>query len=221
MTVSIDRAYDSDYDDSVDSALWRQRLFEAEAGLTKFLVEKHGGRHFGDLLTVKSDIFSAVKESQDATPEVGTQNDWRNQDWQRLFFRAQAAMEKFVVTFFGLSELAAWAQSTGSIYGAIDPVRKRDATAALDRLRRQAVLYGSSLHWNRQDADTAELEIGHCAIWDYREAQRARGVPITLRTPCEYCVAATTALINNKGVQASASLHEHDDGHGCVWSATT
>ncbi|WP_405796536.1 hypothetical protein [Streptomyces sp. NBC_01506] len=74
--------------------------------------------------------------------------------------------------------------------------------------------------WVEHGADRSVLRIRHCAIWDYREIARGRGVAITLRSPCEYCVPATTGMITNKGLSATHELTTDQDGNGCVWTTS-
>ncbi|MFI9463101.1 hypothetical protein [Streptomyces xiamenensis] len=189
------------------TALWKRRLFEAEAGLTRFVVETRGGAQLQNLLKVKHAIFESLP------PGNG------EQEWKAAFFRGQALMEQFVVAHFGHGQLAAWAASNSAVYAAVDSAPKHDAAVPLERLDHQAGLYGSATEWEERGADRAVLRIGHCAIWDYRELARARGVTITLASPCEYCVPATTAMITAKGLNAGHELTAGRDGHGCVWTA--
>ncbi|MFC9063807.1 hypothetical protein [Streptomyces harbinensis] len=190
------------------TALWKRRLFEAEAGLTRFVVETRAGAHLHSLLKVKAALFAALP------PGSGTEAEWK-----AAFFRGQALMEQFVVTHFGHGQLAAWAASNSAVYAAVDPAPKHDATVPLERLDHQAGLYGSATAWEEHGPDRAVLRIGHCAIWDYRELARGRGVPLTLASPCEYCVPATTAMITAKGLHARHELTREVEGPGCVWSA--
>ncbi|MEV0334368.1 hypothetical protein [Nocardia sp. NPDC050717] len=191
--------------------LWRRRLFEAEAGLTKFVVDSQGGKHLDRLIEVKHEIYGAIPQSGPAAES----------EWKSAFFRAQAAMERFVVRNFGHEKLGAWAETNGTIYGAIDDEGRNDAVTPLRRLESQAALYGSKMRWLSASAADATLEIAHCAIWDYREQARARGVTITLEAPCEYCVPATTSLINAKGLRAECTLSEQPGGaRGCIWNAS-
>ncbi len=194
-----------------EAKLWRQRLFEAEAGLTKFVVDSHGGRHLDRLIEVKREIYGSIPQK---AQQAGV-------EWKSAFFRAQAVMEQFVVRWFGYEQLGAWATVNGTIYGAIDDEGRKGAATPLLRLERQAALYGSKVSWLSDSASDAALEIAHCAIWDYREQARKRGVMITLEAPCEYCVPATTSLINAKGLRAECTLLEQADGtRGCVWNAS-
>ncbi|WP_329026110.1 hypothetical protein [Streptomyces sp. NBC_00690] len=190
------------------TALWRRRLFEAEAGLTRFLVEARAGVHMQELLLVKQAIFESLPDGEEEN------------DWKAAFFRGQALMEKFVVAHFGLDDLAAWAESNSTIYAAVDPGPKHDAAVPLERLNAQADLYDSDTEWVEHGADRSVLRIRHCAIWDYRELARDRGVTITLRSPCEYCVPATTGMITNKGLSATHELTEDQNGKGCVWTTS-
>ncbi|MFI1018369.1 hypothetical protein [Streptomyces sp. NPDC020965] len=190
------------------TALWKRRLFEAEAGLTRFLVEARAGVHMQELLQVKQAIFESLPEGEE------------EQDWKAAFFRGQALMEQFVVAHFGHDDLSAWAESNSTIYAAVDPGPKHDAVVPLERLNAQADLYDSDTEWVEHGADRAVLRIRHCAIWDYRELARNRGVTITLRSPCEYCVPATTGMITNKGLSATHELTEDQSGRGCVWTTS-
>ncbi|MEU4805763.1 hypothetical protein [Actinosynnema sp. NPDC023587] len=188
--------------------LWRRRLIEAEAGLTRFIVDGRAGAQLNGLLETKRAIFAEIPDGHD------------EDEWKTAFFRAQALMEKFVVTHFGLDHLSSWAAMNSSVYAAVDAEPKHDATVPLQRLKNQAGLYRSAAQWVEQESGRAVLRIGHCAIWDYRELARRRGVELTLDAPCEYCVPATTAMITNKGLNADYELTEDETGHGCVWTAS-
>lgn len=193
---------------SVSSQLWRRRLFEAEAGLTRFVAETRAGARMEELLKTKKAIFEQLPDQDDEG------------EWKAAFFRGQALMERFVVLHFGLEQLAAWAASNSSVYAATDAKPKHDATVPLQRLDDQATLYGSQKEWIEHQSGQSTLHIHHCAIWDYREQARSRGVELTLKAPCEYCVPATTAMITNKGLHASHELIEGDNGRGCKWTAS-
>ncbi|MGK5545988.1 hypothetical protein ACSNOH_14810 [Streptomyces sp. URMC 127] len=190
------------------TALWKRRLFEAEAGLTRFVVEARAGAHMQSLLEVKHAIFESL-------PEDGGEHEWK-----AAFFRGQALMEQFLVGHFGHDELAAWAASNSAIYAAVDSAPKHDAFVPLQRLDAQAGLYDSDTEWVEDGPEHAVLNIRHCAIWDYRELARKRGVTITLQSPCEYCVPAVTAMITSKGLNAAHELTENRTGRGCVWTAS-
>ncbi|MDQ1102997.1 hypothetical protein [Nocardioides zeae] len=190
------------------AALWRRRLFEAEAGLTRFVAELRSGANLHALVQVKEQIFADLPTTQE------------EQEWKAVFFRGQALMERFVVRHFGLAHLAEWARSNSAIYASVDDRPKHDAAVPLQRLCAQASLYDSTFAWVAEGPEHATLEIHHCAIWDYRERARARGVPITLQAPCEYCVPATEAMITHKGLDAAFQLTASGDDRGCVWTAS-
>ncbi|MFD5555601.1 hypothetical protein ACFWIA_17380 [Streptomyces sp. NPDC127068] len=194
--------------DAARTALWKRRLFEGEAGLTRFVVEARAGLHMQDLLRVKHAIFEGLPEGEG------------EEEWKAAFFRGQALMEKFVVGHFGLDDLASWAASNSTIYAAVDPAPKHDAVVPLERLNAQADLYGSDTEWVENGPERAVLRIRRCAIWEYRELARERGVTLTLRSPCEYCVPATTGMITKKGLRAAHELTEGPSGNGCVWTTS-
>ncbi|MEV0597824.1 hypothetical protein AB0I82_00775 [Streptomyces sp. NPDC050315] len=190
-------------------ALWKQRLFEAEAGLTRYLTEQHGGRDLADWITVRGELFSGLPGPGEEDPER----------WQRVFFRAQALMERFLVSRYGHASLQAWAAANAQVHRYVEPDRGQGALGPVLRIARQAELYASRYRVVRTDADRAAVEIGHCAIWDYRERARSRGVTLTLKSPCEYCTHATAANIAAKGYVPRHELTEGPDGHGCRWEA--
>lgn len=201
------RTYSTDMSPTERAALWRQRLFEAEAGMTRYLTETHGGQDIDGWIAVRSEIFRDLPTG--AAP----------QEWQRVFFRAQALMERFLVSRHGHGELAAWARAGAEVHRRVEPEHGRGALDPVLRIARQAELYGSRYRVSDDGPEHAAVEIGHCAIWDYRERARARGVTLTLASPCEYCVHATGANIAAKGYTPRHRLTEGPDGHGCVWEA--
>ncbi|PXA77077.1 hypothetical protein DCC24_05655 [Auritidibacter sp. NML100628] len=184
-------------------------MFEGEAGLTRFVVDERAGAHLEELLTVKQAIFDGLPD-----------DDSEEAAWKAAFFHAQALMEAFVVNTFGYAELSRWAASNSAVYASVDASPKHSAFVPLERLNDQAALYDSDTTWIEHDEERAELNIRHCAIWDYREKARQRGVTLTLDAPCEYCVPATTAMITNKGLNASHELTSDEGGHGCVWTSS-
>ncbi|MEQ1975949.1 hypothetical protein [Xenorhabdus sp. SGI240] len=45
------------------AVLWRQRLFEAEPGLNKYLIELKGGVFFDEWIQIKKEIYESVPTS--------------------------------------------------------------------------------------------------------------------------------------------------------------
>ncbi|MCT7340888.1 hypothetical protein N5K55_09145 [Pseudomonas aeruginosa] len=83
----------------------------------------------------------------------------------------------------------------------------RSASAA-DRLARQAALYGSRFEVQAEADGRAVFHNRHCAIWDYRERARARGVPITLESACTYCTKLLSAFVAASDCRADWRLYE-------------
>ncbi len=111
-------------------------------------------------------------------------DDLRAEAWQAVFFRAQALIEQFIVARPADYRLDDWARATARIYRALEPAGRGDPASAADRLARQAALYGSRFEVQAGADGRAVFHNRHCAIWDYRERARARGVPITLESAC-------------------------------------
>ncbi|AWT46647.1 MULTISPECIES: hypothetical protein [Streptomyces] len=196
------------------SALWRQRLHEAESGLTRLLAARPTSTHLADWFALQSEIFADLPD-----PTTGG-----SEDWQRVFFRGQALMERFLVARFGEQALAAWAQAIAEVHRGVEPDHGRGAADPVHRIARQAELYGSDYEFDdgmdTEGATRAALTITHCAIWDYREKARRSGVRLTLASPCTYCTRALSANIRAKGFEPSHSLRTGPTGHGCRWEAT-
>ncbi|WP_100475315.1 hypothetical protein [Mycobacteroides abscessus] len=186
--------------------LWRQRLFEAESGLTRFFVEENAPELLDEWIRVKAGIFEDLP------------NGDIESDWQRAFFRAQALMERFLVAHFGHDRMADWATSNAYVYAATTT----DSTCAqsvADRFVRQLANYDSETQVTA-DLSAASISVKKCGIWQYRERARARGVPITLASPCEYCTKATAANFSAKGYTSTYELTS-EPSRGCRWTLRT
>ncbi|WP_422526062.1 hypothetical protein [Serratia fonticola] len=201
--INIDKK--DEINDCQQAALWRQRFFEAEAGLNKYLVEQKGGAFLGLWVQVKKNIYANVPTELEASA------------WKNAFFCAQAMMEEFVIEQFGYDELKQWAKSNATVYGIVEHPRAPGPEGPLERLRQQLELYGSEVEFTKLDEHEAELKIQRCGIWQYREEARARGVVITLESPCEYCTASTSANISAKGFKPDFELMVTNNIHGCRW----
>ncbi|GJF27930.1 hypothetical protein KNE206_06300 [Kitasatospora sp. NE20-6] len=198
--------------DAERSALWRRRLHEAEAGLTRYLVTRGDELHLTDWFALQSEIFADLPEP--TAPSAA---------WQRVFFRGQALMERFLVARYGEEVLPAWAASNAEVHRDVEPDHGGGAADPIRRIARQAELYGSDYEFDDDappSAEHAALTITHCAIWDYREQARRSGVRITLASPCTYCTEALSANIRAKGHRPAHRLRSGPTGHGCRWEAT-
>ncbi|WP_127075958.1 hypothetical protein [Rhodomicrobium lacus] len=189
------------------SQLWQQRLAEAVFGMTVHLIEKREPSVIFDWLAVQSDIFSNLPASgaEDANA------------WMQIFFRAQALCEKFLIARCGHDELANWTRVNAWVHERLEVGQGGGAADVANRIARQAELYDSEYDLRSTGYAEAEIAISHCAIWDYREKARARGVPITLRSPCEYCTKAIASNAAAKGYQSQYQLISDGTHHGCEW----
>ncbi|WP_066942947.1 hypothetical protein [Streptomyces lushanensis] len=205
--------------DAERSALWRQRLHEAEAGLTGLLASLGDEVHLTDWFALQAELFADLPDPRTAPAA----------EWQRVFFRDQALMERFLVARYGEAILADWARANAGVHRQVEPDHGRGAGDPVHRIARQAELYGSDYEFDDEfeDDDTAPaglthaaLTITHCAIWDYREQARRNGVRLTLASPCTYCTEALSANIRAKGYVPAHQLRTGPTGHGCRWEAT-
>ncbi|WP_326595818.1 hypothetical protein [Streptomyces sp. NBC_01803] len=198
--------------DTERSALWRQRLHEAEAGLTRYLVSLGDEVRLTAWFALQAELFADLP-APDAPPYA----------WQRIFFRGQALMERFLVDRYGEQVLADWARANAEVHREVETDHGRGAADPIHRIARQAELYGSDYEFDDDDQPSAEhaaVTITHCAIWDYREQARRNGVRLTLASPCTYCTEALSANIRAKGFVPAHRLRGGPTGHGCRWEAT-
>ena len=164
-------------DPAAQATLWRQRVFEVHAAMSAYVAERHRREDLGDWVATSARIFADLPATDDLRAEA----------WQAVFFRAQALIEQFIVARPADYRLDDWARATARIYRALEPAGRGDPASAADRLARQAALYGSRFEVQAEADGRAVFHNRHCAIWDYRERARARGVPITPESACTYC----------------------------------
>ena len=189
--------------------LWRQRFFEAQAGMERYLLETYGLDEMSRWMPVRAAIL------KDLAGEVETAEDI--QTWKERFFRAQARLEKYVADHHGLEDLDRWTAATGQVFKLTEPDRGGGAADFARRLARQAHLYRSDYEIEHAENDYARVVLHRCAIWEYREQARQRGVTLTLQSPCQYCTKATVANAGSKGYAATFELRNGGANHGCIW----
>lgn len=192
-----------------ESALWRQRYFEAQAGMERFLAEKYGCDEIEKWLPVKAQILDGLNGGLPDMDDV--------RSWKERFFKTQALLEKYLDDHHCLDDMEGWTAATSQVFKHTEPNRGGGAADLALRLARQAYCYGSDFEIEHLGPDNAKFSLLHCAIWDYREHARETGVHITLKSPCSYCTQATVANIRAKGYVASYQLSETDSDHGCTW----
>ncbi|MEV4496160.1 hypothetical protein AB0J84_10690 [Micromonospora arborensis] len=178
--------------------------------MTRYLAANGSAEDVAAWLRLRGEIFADLP-GQSAPDPAG---------WQRVFFRAQALMERFVVGRFGHDGLAGWTNAIAQVYRLVEPDFGGGAADPIRRFARQAELYASEYAVTQAEPEQATIEISHCAIWDYRERARARGVVLTLKSPCEFCTLATSANLEAKGYRSTFELLNHPSGPGCRWQAT-
>jgi hypothetical protein len=175
--------------------------------MTVLLIEKRKRSVIFDWLALQGDIFANLPASN--SKDVNA--------WMQVFFRAQALCEQFLIARYGHDELANWTNVNAWAHERLESGQGGGAAEVASRIARQADLYNSEYDLRRAGYAEAEVVISHCAIWDYREKARARGVPITLRSPCEYCTKAIASNAAAKGYQSQFRLLSDDVHHGCEW----
>ncbi len=177
--------------------------------MTRFFVDENAPGLIDEWIQVKSRIFEGLPDASLAMGEEA---------WKRVFFRAQALMEQFIVAHFGHDRMADWARSNAYVY-ATTTTGSTCRRSVADRFVRQLANYDSHTDVD-QAAEETVITVIRCGIWQYREQARAQGVPITLASPCEYCTKATAANFAAKGYDSSYQLTS-EAARGCRWTLRT
>lgn len=188
--------------------MWRRRLAETEAGLTAYVAARGDAEALEALLPIKAAFLRALPA-----------DDFNPSAWQRAFFTAQAAMERFVVRRFGHQGVAEFARHVGKIYGKVSYSGQGGAGEIMERIERQAASYRSEVELGPVSDTHGVLEIQHCAIWDYRERARDSGMELVLDSPCQYCTHLLSSMIASARLRACHSLRSAPDDPGCRWEA--
>src|SRR5271167_723367 len=68
-----------------ECALWRQRFFEAQAGMERYLVEAYGANEIARWLPVRAEILQGLDDQVTQSDDI--------QSWKERYFRTQAALE--------------------------------------------------------------------------------------------------------------------------------
>jgi len=192
-----------------EAALWRQRYFEAQSGMERFLTERYGASEIERWLPVKAEILKGVEShaGDDSDPSF----------WKDQFFRTQARLEQYVVEHHGLAELDGWTSAVAEVFRFTEPGSGDGAVDFVLRFAKQAECYRSDYEISHATPTSARVELNRCGIWEYREQARSRGVKLTLESPCTYCTKATRANAQAAGFDSRFELHSNDRGHGCAW----
>lgn len=189
-------------------SLWRQRFFEAQAGMERYLAEKYGSEEIPRWLPVRAEILEGLNHIS---------SSWDALFWKKRFFKTQALLEKYLADNHDLGDMEGWTRAIGEIFKHTEPDKGGGTGDMALRLAKQAHCYGSQYEIVFLSKDHSEITLSHCAIWDFREEARRSGVQLTLKSPCSFCTRATEANIRAKGFTASYQLHESETDHGCTW----
>lgn len=182
--------------------LWLTRVLEGQVGLSRFLADTGNVRLLSEWLTIQADIDRELASL------------WETDDIDRarqLFFSSQAQMEKFVVGRISYDAMTQWVAHSAAVHRSLSPMDK-PTTQFPQRLGNQLRLYDSAV-----DNGECYTVIRDCGIWQYREKRRAAGVPITLESPCEFCVQSVSANASAHRLSAAVTLRS-GARPGCDWT---
>jgi phenylacetate-CoA ligase len=172
-----------------------------------------------DLSSQESTTVCANSSSTSTAPSEGThmgENTMTDKEKAEfvlgVYFRTQAAIERYM----GRERLPEWTEHVARINS--DAMKHRlpeaddQARDLLSGLRAMLGVYGSDTE-SHTSPEAAELTVRRCGIFDYREQAAQRGVTLTLKRPCEFCVDLHQRTAAHLGISAHVDLAER----GCQW----
>ncbi|MGE5423530.1 MAG: hypothetical protein ACM3QW_09720 [Ignavibacteriales bacterium] len=136
--------------------------------------------------------------------------------WKGMYFRAQAGMERYLVTNFGFSAINEWIDYTSEISSRQAKLLTVKSTVPFIRnLELIMTCWGSrDVEVKQIEDEQAEIYIDGCGILAYRKNAREMGIELTFDDPCrEYCTKLLQRIADKQGLEAQ---YELEDG-GCVW----
>lgn len=138
--------------------------------------------------------------------------------WKSMYFRAQAGMERYLVSNYGFNAIKEWVDyiAEASIRQS-DAHREKSTIPFIQNLELIMKCWGSREVENKcLTKQMSELHIDGCGILEYRKNAREMGIELTFDDPCrEYCALLLSTIARKQGLQTNYSLK----AGGCTWCA--
>ncbi len=140
--------------------------------------------------------------------------------WKGMYFRAQAGMERYLVSNYGFNAIKEWVEYIAEVSIRQSDANRENSTIPFIRnLELIMKCWGSEKVENtRLTEQISELDIDGCGILEYRKNAREMGIELTFDDPCrEYCTVLLNTIARKQGLEANYSLK----AGGCTWCAKT
>ncbi|MEU6309696.1 hypothetical protein [Streptomyces sp. NPDC047014] len=137
--------------------------------------------------------------------------------WKAMYFRAQAGMERYMVSHHGYGAIDEWIDfSAEATAKQSDRYRTEGAIPFTENLSRiLGDCWGSDVTVRSASAEGSEVDIDGCGILSYRQDAAKLGIELTFDDPCrEYCTKLQSAIAAKQDLTASFRLKPG----GCTWS---
>jgi hypothetical protein len=143
------------------------------------------------------------------TPEVKTNI------WKGMFFRAQAGMERYMVTHYGYGAIDEWIDFSAEVSAKQSDRYKTEGTVPFtENLHMIMSCWDSEVKINEITPERSELEVSNCGILAYRQNAREMGIELTFDDPCrEYCTRLLSKIAEKQNLNVEFELKPN----GCIW----
>jgi hypothetical protein len=162
-----------------------------------------------------------ARTAQPAQPADGTRprlpGEARAEIWKAMYFRAQAGMERYLVSNFGYGAIDEWADfSAQAAAKQSDRYKTEGAVPFTENLTTiMGDCWGSDVSVPESGVDGSRLEIDNCGILSYRRGAAKLGIELTFDDPCrEYCTKLLSKIAEKQDLTATYELKPG----GCSWA---
>lgn len=135
--------------------------------------------------------------------------------WKGMYFRAQAGMERYMVTHFGYGAIDEWIDFSAEVTAKQSDRYKTEGTVPFtENLQMIMDCWGSEVEIKKKTPVQSEIEVSNCGILSYRQGAREMGIELTFDDPCrEYCTRLLSKIAEKQGLKAEFELKPG----GCIW----
>jgi len=166
--------------------------------------------------------MSEQTETPNAPPELKTPQlspQQRAEIWKQMFFRAQAGMERYLVSRHGYGAIDEWVAHNAEVTAKRSDAWKTEG--AMPFARNLSVIMqcwdSAAVELQKCTAHEAAIEITGCGILEYRKKARQLGIELTFDDPCrEYCTRLLSEIARKQELVPAYRLK----AGGCQWKVT-
>ncbi|MFF2963479.1 hypothetical protein ACFVT1_32230 [Streptomyces sp. NPDC057963] len=139
--------------------------------------------------------------------------------WKAMYFRAQAGMERYMVSNYGYGAIDEWIDfSSEATAKQSDRYKTEGALPFTENLTRiLGDCWGSDVTVHEASVEASKLDIDNCGILSYRQGAAKLGIELTFDDPCrEYCTKLQSSIAAKQDLTATFELRPG----GCSWCFT-